>query len=42
MKIFFYDGSVLTCNKIEFGIGGLFVDENLIVVQEEVRMILSD
>ena len=42
MKIYFYDGSVLTCNKIEFGIDGLIVDEYRLVVPEEIRMILSD
>jgi len=42
MKIYFYDGGVLTCNKIEFGIDGLIVDEFRLVPLEEIRMILSD
>lgn len=42
MKIYLYDGSTITCNKIEFGIDGLIVDEYRLVAQEEVRMILSD
>lgn len=42
MKIYLYDGSTLTCNKIEFGIDGLFVDEYRVIPLEEIRLILSD
>ena len=41
MIICFYDGSRLHCNKIEFGVGELIVDEYRIVNIDEILKIVG-
>lgn len=41
MKIYLYDGSVITCNVIEFSYKGLIIDEYRLIPSEDVVRIVA-